>query len=209
MRNVHTTREYPSTHRSSNGTIRIPGRIIGRDAERAILDNSLRGLLNGKGQFVIVQGEAGIGKSRLLADLSEKAGLNDCYVYQGLATAIEKSTLYFAWREVVLRLIDVASNVSPALVQEKLVAAISDEPLLLSWVPLLDDVINVGFAQTELTLTITGAARASSIEQMIVYLLRRSASHRSTLLVFEDQHWFDDASTALLRSVTSRLLKSW
>jgi hypothetical protein len=42
----------------------------------------------------------------------------------------------------------------------------------LSWVPLLDDVINVGFAQTELTLTITGAARASSIEQMIVYLLR-------------------------------------
>jgi hypothetical protein len=105
--------------------------------------------------------------------------------------------------------IDVTSNADPALVQEKLVAAISDEPLLLSWVPLLDDVINVGFAQTELTLTITGAARASSIEQMIVYLLRRSASHRSTLLVFEDQHWFDDASTALLRSVTSRLLKSW
>jgi hypothetical protein len=102
MRNVHTTREYPSTHRSSNGTIRIPGRIIGRDAERAILDNSLRGLLNGKGQFVIVQGEAGIGKSRLLADLIEKAGLNDCYVCQGFVTAIEKSPLYFAWREVLL-----------------------------------------------------------------------------------------------------------
>jgi class 3 adenylate cyclase/tetratricopeptide (TPR) repeat protein len=184
---------------------RIPEDIIGRDAERAILGNALRSLLNHEGQVVIVQGEAGIGKSRLLADLVEEARSKDCYVYQGFATAIEQSTLYFAWREILLRLIDVTSNVSPANVQEKLVAALSDEPQLLSWAPLLDDVIHVGFAQNELTLTITGSARASSIEQVIVHLLRRSASRGPTLLIFDDQHWFDDASTALLRSVTRRL----
>jgi class 3 adenylate cyclase/tetratricopeptide (TPR) repeat protein len=184
---------------------RSPGHIIGRDAERAILDDALRSLLNHEGQLVIVQGEAGIGKSRLLADLIEKAKSKDCYIYQGFATAIEQPTLYFAWREVLLRLIGSAPNVGAAHVQEKLVAALSGEPQLLSWVPLLDDVIHVGFAQTELTLTITGSARASSIEQVIVHLLRQSASRGPTILIFDDQHWFDDASTALLRSVTRRL----
>jgi class 3 adenylate cyclase len=184
---------------------RIPGQIIGRDAERAILDKALRSLLNGAGQFVLVQGEAGIGKSRLLADLIERARSNDCNVYQGFATAIEKSTLYFAWREVLLQLIEVTANVDPAHVQEKLMAAISDEPQLLSWAPLLDDVIHVGFPQTELTQTIIGAARAASIEQVIVHLLRGSASRRPILLIFDDAHWFDDASMELLRSVTRRL----
>ena len=58
--------------------------------------------------------------ARLLADLIERARSNDCNVYQGFATAIEKSTLYFAWREVLLQLIEVTANVDPAHVQEQL-----------------------------------------------------------------------------------------
>ncbi len=182
-----------------------PGHIVGRDAERAILDCALRSLLNHKGQLVVVQGEAGIGKSRLLADLIESAKSKGCHVYRGFATAIEQPTLYYAWREVLLQLVGVTSNVDLGLVQKKFVAALADDPQLLGWMSLLDDVIHVGFAETELTRTITGSARASSIEQIIVHLLRRSASSGPTVLIFDDQHWFDDASTALLRSVTRRL----
>jgi len=185
--------------------LRSPGDIVGRDAERAILGDALRSLLNHKGQLAVVQGEAGIGKSRLLADLIERAKSKGCHVYRGFATAIEQPTLYYAWRDVVLQLIGATSNLDPELVQKKVIAALADDPQLLGWMPLLDDVIHVGFAETELTQTITGSARASSIEQIIVHLLRRSVSSGPTVLIFEDQHWFDDASTALLRSVTRRL----
>jgi hypothetical protein len=170
MRNVHTTREYPSTHRSSNGTIRIPGRIIGRDAERAILDNSLRGLLNGKGQFVIVQGEAGIGKSRLLADLIEKAGLNDCYVCQGFVTAIEKSPLYFAWREVLLhrRHLQCRSRACSGKTRRGNFRRAATFELGAAARRRDQRRIRANRADADNH----GAARASSIEQMIVYLLR-------------------------------------
>src|SRR5882724_10022074 len=42
--------------------------LIGRDVEAAILDAALRSASAGHGQLVVIEGEAGIGKSRLLDD---------------------------------------------------------------------------------------------------------------------------------------------
>ena len=179
--------------------------MIGRDAERATLRDALGNLLRGEGEVVVIQGEAGIGKSRLLADLVDIAKASECHVFQGFATAIEKSTLYFAWREVLLQLLGVTPHTGPVGVREKLSAAMSEAPQIMSWAPLLDDIVHIGLPQTELTQRITGAARAASIEQVVVELLKQSSSRRPTVLVFDDLHWFDGASIALLRSVAHRL----
>ena len=51
----------------------LGGRFVGREAERDVLRNVLEDLREGKGSTVLVEGEAGIGKSRLLADLETEA----------------------------------------------------------------------------------------------------------------------------------------
>jgi class 3 adenylate cyclase len=57
------------------GTVSVRGRrglrapLIGRDAERRSLEKAARQLLSGQGGMLFVTGEAGIGKSRILAEL--------------------------------------------------------------------------------------------------------------------------------------------
>jgi class 3 adenylate cyclase len=51
----------------------LRGRFVGRTAERDVLRKVIGGLQSGKGATVLVEGEAGIGKSRLLADVEAEA----------------------------------------------------------------------------------------------------------------------------------------
>ena len=49
--------------------------LVGRPAELAVLDALLLSVAQGRGTAVAVVGEAGIGKSRLLAELGDRAAL--------------------------------------------------------------------------------------------------------------------------------------
>ncbi len=178
--------------------------LIGREEERQSLSEALDRVGAGEGQFIVIEGEAGIGSSRLMADLMERAHSREYSVYFGVATAIERSTLYFAWREVVLQLIGVAVAATPASIHETLLERIADAPRLGEWAPLLDDVIHVGLPQSALTQGIAGAARASNIEELVVHLVKQSAAREPTLLAFDNLQWFDDGSAALLRAVARR-----
>ena len=51
----------------------LGGQFVGRTTEREVLRQVLAGLEDGKGATVVVEGDAGIGKSRLMADLETEA----------------------------------------------------------------------------------------------------------------------------------------
>ena len=59
------------------------GHLIGRDEERDRLEEQLRLALGGDGALVLVSGEAGVGKTRLLDEL---AGSTDAPVLRGAAS---------------------------------------------------------------------------------------------------------------------------
>jgi class 3 adenylate cyclase/tetratricopeptide (TPR) repeat protein len=176
--------------------------IVGRERERA----KLRGWLDQEQcsdhNLVIVKGEPGIGKSRLLTDLMKTA--EDCghRIVQGSARAIDRSTLYFAWRDVLRQVLEIGPDGDAA--RHKLLDALHAQPSLLRWSPLLGDILPVGLPETALTKQITGAARAACIEELIVHLLLETA-RRPNLLILEDLHWFDSASVRLLAAVARRL----
>ena len=179
-------------------------KVVGRDRERRELQAQLDRARAGIGGLVIVQGEPGIGKSRLLSDFAEFAQKEGLAIARGYASAIEKSTPYFAWRQVLLGLIEEDPAASNHLPRDILAAKLRHEPTLSSWLPLLGDILPIGLAETPLTKQITGAARAASIEALVVGLLL-SARNSLRIIIFEDLHWFDEASVSLLRSVVRRL----
>jgi adenylate cyclase len=177
--------------------------VVGRDNERARLRDCLDEAVRGQGSLVLVSGEAGIGKSRILMDMISTAEARGLVVLQGLATAINVRTAYFVWRQVLAQVLSHAPESGPALLLTRLEEAFSDTPTQLSWLPLLETVIPLGLVETALTEQITGAARAAAIEDLVVALLARGA--RPAVLVLEDLHWFDSSSVDLLAAVARRV----
>jgi hypothetical protein len=80
------------------------GEIVGRARERNELRARVAALRDGVGGFVILEGPAGIGKSRLVEDFAGFAQIEGFTVPRGHAAAIERSTPYFAWRGALARL---------------------------------------------------------------------------------------------------------
>ena len=176
--------------------------IIDRHNERAMLRGCLEGIRLGSGKFVLVSGEAGIGKSHLMEDFVASAQMQGHSVLFGSGTAIEKSTPYFVWRTILKQLLKFETLSDGTRIQRELSQALSGHPTLLSWLPLLEEIISLGFSPSGFTEQIVGSARASAIEELVIFLLRQSGFR---ILVIEDLHWFDGSSIDLLGAVTRRL----
>ena len=181
------------------------GEIVGRDDERRQLRARLEQVKAGVGGLVIVQGEGGIGKSRLLADLAEAASRDGILSARGFASAIDKATPYFAWRPVLLALLERdLKQGDPHALRAALAARLRHETDLVSWLPLLRDIMPLALPETPLTEQIAGAARAASIEALVVGLLLHSPAP-PRLIILEDLHWLDEASLSLLIGVLRQL----
>ena len=177
------------------------GEIVGRARERNELRARVAALRDGVGGFVILEGPAGIGKSRLVEDFAGFAHVEGFTVLRGHAAAIERSTPYFAWRGTLARL---GGGSSGTPLYQALHDRLGDVPSLQAWLPLLGDVLPIGAPESHLTMEITGAARAASIETLVVALMERLMA-TPPILIFEDLHWLDAASWTLLEGVLSRV----
>jgi class 3 adenylate cyclase len=90
---------------------RVP--LVGREAERRRLAEALDRLLAsgnghpGRVHVLVLEGEAGAGKSRLVAELVDQAVEAGLPVLAGTGDAVERNTPWHAWRELFGRLPDV------------------------------------------------------------------------------------------------------
>jgi class 3 adenylate cyclase len=187
--------------------------MVGRIAERALLLEQLLALQNGgAGGVTIIEGEAGIGKSRLLEDLVQKAEAQDQPVYLGAADAIEKNAAYHAWRGIFWDLFELdsapdaeppgAGRLSPGqrqLVFDRLGTAVPDKEHLA---PLLNAVLPTDLPDNDLTAQMTGEVRAGNTQDLLIALLKNREEETPLLLIIEDAHWLDSASWALARLVS-------
>jgi hypothetical protein len=180
---------------TSNNKLRPP--LLGRQAERTVLAQSLQDLCDGKGTVVFIEGEPGIGKSRLLQDLLESASQRGLRSLSAGTEALEKLTPYYVWRGIVSQLLGIAELTELAerrlLVNSKLAGA--DTTCALA--PLLNTLLAVDLPENEVTSQMTGELRADSLNQLLLDLVRPEAEQTPLLIVLEDAHWMDSASWAL------------
>ena len=82
--------------------------IVGRDAEIAQVERTLDAVASGKRQFLVVRGEAGIGKTRLLDRLVERARARRLEPVRGRATELESDVPLALLQDALPRLGPVA-----------------------------------------------------------------------------------------------------
>src|SRR5512146_2431595 len=78
------------------GTVLSPV-LVGRDREMEILDQALRATQLGAGRCFLLTGEAGIGKTRLAAELTSHAAAARFLILQGHGSEQDRSYPYAPW----------------------------------------------------------------------------------------------------------------
>jgi class 3 adenylate cyclase/tetratricopeptide (TPR) repeat protein len=200
---VEAWRLTGSLERASRRKTRFELGLIGRRDELGVLESRLEGAIDGQGAIVGIAAEAGMGKSRLVAEFTRNARRRGHTVAFGECQAYGTKTPYFVWREIWRRLFDLDDDDAPArqvaLVQDKLRAI---DPSLVARAPLLTEVLGVSIPDSELTRGFDAKLRKASLEDLLVTFLRSRAQASPFVVVLEDCHWIDELSRDLLQVLT-------
>lgn len=175
-----------------------PGRLsamIGREVERATVDQALIDLGGGGRIALLIEGAAGMGKSLLMQELAARAADGEAVVLSGSGDAIERSTPYYGWRPIYESLYLNDIRAEPDW-RERLIDRLGPaaEPLA----PLLNAVLPLALPDNALTSQLAGEARQDNTLQVLIDLLRVAVAGRPLVLLFDDAHWLDSASWALI-----------
>jgi ATP/maltotriose-dependent transcriptional regulator MalT len=158
--------------------------LIGRDGPLAALDAALAGAGSDRPSAVLVGGEAGVGKSRLVSAFAERSRAAGARVLTGECLELGAGGLPFAPFTAVLR--DLVRDLGAAGVTGLLPAGAAREFARL--LPEFGEPAGAGDP---------GEARARLFEQMLI-LLEQLAERDRLILVIEDAHWADQSTRDLL-----------
>jgi len=184
---------------------RSQARLIGRTAERVLLRERLQKVLHGTSGTVIVQGEAGIGKSRLVAELRQQAEAMQVATLSLASDAAEKTTPFYAWRDVFRTLCDLDPHADLDEQHRRLTDLLQRQPGLLQLAPLLNPVLSLALADTEATASLTGQARTDRTCDLLVTLLQHSFEQAPKAIFVENAQDLDPASWTLTLAVGRHL----
>ena len=168
----------------------VQKRFIGRREELAAVDETLDGLRSGRPRWLVISGEPGIGKTRLLGQLADRAAERRHPVWVGRGAELERELPFAIW-------IDALDDHVASLGERKLDALVGER------VGELARVLPSAGAGTG------AAAGGLQDERFHAYravraLLARMAMGRPVVLILDDVHWADDASLELIAHLLRR-----
>ena len=177
--------------------------MVGRERELGLLTAALDrlggtpGASGGTGGVVEIVGEPGIGKSRLVGELASRA--EDFMVLTAAADRSGLFTPYGAARGLLSRALGIAGvrdrAVAASRVRERVLRL---APELVERLPLLGAVLDIDLADEEGTVgAIDEQFRTEALHELVVDLLV-AIGNGPTVLVVEDTHLLDPASSGIL-----------
>lgn len=182
--------------------------MVGRLPELHFVLERLALAERGYGQIVGISADAGMGKSRLVAEVVRNAWARNLVAYGGECQSYGINTPYLVWQSI-WRAFFGLDGAEPA--DEQIgalrVALARINPALLPRLPLLGTLLNLPIAENELTRDFDARLRKESLEALLVSCLRARSSELPILIVLEDCHWIDPLSHDLLE-VLGRALTS-
>jgi class 3 adenylate cyclase/tetratricopeptide (TPR) repeat protein len=187
---------------------RLPSevRLVGRTAERIAIGTALQTLRESRETWVLlIEGEAGIGKSALLGYAAAQATALRCKIMSGSADAVEQQTPYLSWRHVLTELFGIADDDDPDTRRNKVVARLELRLEEVPLAPLLNTMLPLDFPETEFTTHLDAQVRARMAHDLLCRQLREAAAMEPLVVILDDVHWMDSASWSLAKTVTQKV----
>lgn len=181
--------------------------MVGRTAEMGLIGEKMDLTLQGRGQIVGITADAGMGKSRLVAEAIRLARRRNFTGYGGTCRSDGISSSYLVWSDIWRAFFDLDPEMSLRKQLRWLEGEIEElAPERAEALPLLGDVIGLPIPDTDFSRALEPKDRKSALEALLVDCLRTAAQQAAQeggglLLVLEDVQWIDALSHDLLEQV--------
>ncbi|MEM9774639.1 MAG: adenylate/guanylate cyclase domain-containing protein [Chloroflexota bacterium] len=193
-------RKHAQTFQLNEANYKLP--MVGRQAELRLIEEKIELVLKGYGQIVGITAEAGMGKTRLTVEAIRSSIDSGLAGFGGECQSFGTNSSYLVFADIFNNLLNIPAGVPP----EELIQRLTDElsridSSLVPRIPLLESVINVDIPDNYLTASLDAKTKKSSLEGMLIDILRYHALQQPLLLVLEDSHWLDDLSKDFLEAL--------
>jgi DNA-binding CsgD family transcriptional regulator/tetratricopeptide (TPR) repeat protein len=165
--------------------------FVGRQQELGGLASEVSRVAGGEPGFVLVGGEAGVGKTRLVEEAAGAAGAAGFRVLSGRCVELGPEGLPLAPLVEALRAL--ARSAPPEELRRWLGPA---RGALARLLPSLDATIEVGGS---------GSGQAAQLPELVLGVVERVSASQPLLLIFEDLHWADQSTLDLLAHLVRAL----
>jgi class 3 adenylate cyclase/tetratricopeptide (TPR) repeat protein len=170
--------------------------FVERDAERASLRRLLDDVRTGHGRLGLVAGEAGVGKSRLVAEIGDEAEARGIRVLTGHCVEMMGTPPYLPYVEIIEQAI--SSRRSPLALRQ----ALGDVAAEIARVA---PAVRRAFPDIPPPVELPAELARRYVWNSLSEFMGRAAQVQPLLLVLEDLHWADE-STLLLTEYLAPLL---
>jgi class 3 adenylate cyclase/tetratricopeptide (TPR) repeat protein len=180
-------------------------RFVGRGTELDQINRAVERAAHGQGQVVAMVGEPGVGKSRLLWEFTHSDICRSWLVLESRSVSYGRTTAYLPLIDLLRAYFQIEDRDHPRKIAEKVtgkVLALDEalEPSLPAFLGLLD--VPVDDPQW---VVLEPRQRRQRTLEAVKRLLLRESQIQPLLLAFEDLHWIDSETQALLDALVASL----
>jgi class 3 adenylate cyclase/tetratricopeptide (TPR) repeat protein len=188
----------PARSRFQISAARGLSRFVGRDRELDQLGTALERAATGHGQAVAIVGEAGVGKSRLVWEFTRSHRTSGWLVVESSSVSYGRATPYLPVIELLKAYCRIQERDGPREIRERVAGKLLTldralEPFLTPLLALLD--VPVEDAAWD---ALDPPQRRQRTLDAVKRLLLRESQLQPVLAIFEDLHWIDSETQALL-----------
>lgn len=181
--------------------------LVGRESELRRLTELREAVTKGQGACVLLQGEPGIGKSRLVQELREGdvPGASTWAMCQCLSQF--ESSIFHGFIDWLQRFLEFSADTSPQQKLLKLEQRTSALGLPAEYTPALASLLSLPLPEDSAFLALLPDRQREQRRHALLSLLQRLAAERPLVLVVEDLHWADPSTLQFLDSLVRRHLE--
>jgi class 3 adenylate cyclase/tetratricopeptide (TPR) repeat protein len=180
-------------------------RFVGRETELAVLTQALERAGTGHGQVMAIVGEAGVGKSRLVYECLHSHRAQGWRVLEAASVSYGKATPYFPVLDLLKRYAQVDDHDDRRTIRAKVTGhVLTLDEALQEMLPALLALLEA-LPEDSPFLRVEPPQRRQRTLEALQRLLLRESQVQPLLLVFEDLHWIDAETQALLDRLVERL----
>jgi class 3 adenylate cyclase len=179
-------------------------KFVGRQSELDQMKRALELARGGHGQIVAAMGEPGVGKSRLIYEFKAVAS-SGCLVLEAYSVSHSKASAYLPVIDLLKGYFEIAPDDDERKRREKIAGKLVIlDRALEDALPYLYSLLGISEADDALAQFDPQTRRHRTL-QAIKRILTRESLNQPLILIFEDLHWIDSETQALLNLLADRI----
>lgn len=181
--------------------------MVGRQAELKRIEERLDLAKEGKCQVIGIVAEAGLGKSRLVAEVIRSARRKGFVGFGGACQSDGLTSPYLAWKTIWTAFFGIDPN-APLKKQIRMLEGELEEHARdrMEALPLLGPILNLDIPDNDFTRNLEPEHRKNVLTKLLQNCLSAATQSEPMLIVLEDLHWVDALSHDLLEALAKALI---